>query len=128
MLSATAGVIFSRRFLVVIYIFATVIACGEIFFSGSFGASGAGFLGSALCCFGTASFVGSWLARHERNYSPRDLVIVGAIAAVLNAAGIALLAWSGFHFKLFDVVIKGPIWAVIGIVVATVATKKKHAF
>jgi hypothetical protein len=110
------------------FIFVTVIACGEIFFSGSFGASGAGLLGSALCCIGTASFVGSWLARPERNYTSRDLVIIGAIAAVLNAASIALLAWSGFHFKLFDVVIKGPVWAVIGIVLAAVATKKERTF
>ena len=126
--SATSiGAIFGRRFLFVTYIFVTLITCGEIFFSGSFGASGAGLLGSALCCLGTASFVGSWLARREKNYSPRDLAKIGAIAAVVSAAGIALLAWSGFHFKLFDVVIEGPVWAAVGIIVAMVATKKKHA-
>jgi len=118
------GVIFSRRVVFVIYIFVTVIACGEVFFSGSFGASGAGLLGSVLCCFGTSSFVGPWLARREKNYRLGDLSAIGAIAAVLDAAGIALLAWSGFRFKVFDVVIAGPTWAVIGIVVAMVATKK----
>jgi hypothetical protein len=82
------GAIFSRRVLFVIYNFVTVIACGEIFFSGSLSASGAGLLGSVLCCFGTASFVGSWLARREKNYSLRDLSANGAIAAVLDAAGL----------------------------------------
>ena len=86
-----------------------------------------GAAGSVLCCLGTASFVGSWLARREKNYSPRDLAKIGAIAAVVSAAGIALLASSGFHFKLFDVVIEGPVWAAVGIIVAMVATKKKHA-
>jgi drug/metabolite transporter (DMT)-like permease len=127
MVAATIGAIFGRRFLFVTYIFVTLITCGEIFFSGSFGASGAGLLGSALCCLGTASFVGSSLARREKNYSPRDLAKIGAIAAVVSAAGIALLAWSGFHFKLFDVVIEGPVWAAVGIIVAMVATKRKHA-
>jgi hypothetical protein len=101
------GVIFSRQLFFVSYIVLTVIACGEIFFSGSFSASGAALLGSALCCFGTASFVCSWLARREENYRPGDLATISAIAGVLNAAGTALLVWSGFRFKVFDVVIKG---------------------
>ena len=73
------------------------------------------------------SFVVSWLDRREKTSNPIDLVIIGAIAAVLVAAGITLLAWSGFHFELFDVVIKGPMWGFIGIVVGLVATKKGHA-
>jgi len=124
---AIIGVIFSRQLLFVIYIVLTVIACGEIFFSGSFSASGAALLGSALCCFGTASFVCSWLARREENYCPGDLATISAIAGVLNAAGTALLVWSGFRFKVFDVVIKGTLWAVISMVVALIGTKKDCA-
>ena len=122
---AMISVFIRRRGLFVIYILVTVIACGEIFFRGSFSASGAGLLGSVLCYFGTASFVGPWLARRKKNYGQGDLSAIGATAVVL-VAGIALLAWSGFRFKVFDVVIVGPAWAAIGIVVAMLAAKRKR--
>jgi hypothetical protein len=127
MIAAIMSVIFSRQLLFVIYFFVMLVICADVFFSGSLTAAGAALLASALSCFGTASFVGSWLARRERNYGPIDLVIIGAIAALLSAAGIALMAWSGFHFKLFDLTIGGPSWAIIGIVVGLLATKKEYA-
>lgn len=127
MMTAITSVIFSRQLLFAIYIIFTLIISAEVFFSGSFIVSGAALLASALCCFGTASLVGSWLARREKNYSPKDLAIIGAIAVVLSAAGIALMAWSGFHFKFFGVRIEGTLWAIIGIVVAVLATKKEYA-
>jgi hypothetical protein len=52
---------------------------------------------------------------------------LGTFAAVLSSAGIALLAWSGFHFKLFDAVIAGRVRAGIGMVIAIVAAKKEYA-
>ena len=116
------GVINGRHFLFIIYIFVTLIACGEMFFSGSFSASGAGLLGSALCCFGPAGLFRSWRARREKNYGLRDLSIC-ALAVALGGAGIALLVWSGFRFRLFDVVIEGFVWAGIGMVIAIVAVK-----
>jgi hypothetical protein len=123
MWSSTIGVINGRHSLFVVYIFVTTIICGELFFSGSFSASGAGLLGSALCYFGSVSFVGSWHARREHNYRAGDLWIIGTFAALLSATGIALLAWSGLRFKVFDVVIGGPVWAVIGVVIAIVVSK-----
>jgi len=126
-MTAIKSLIFSRQLLFAIYIIITLIVCAEVFFSGSFIVSGAALLASALCCFGTASFVGSLLARREKNYSPKDLAIIGAIAIVLSGAGIALMAWSGLHFKVFGVRIEGTLWAIIGVFVAVLATKKEYA-
>ncbi len=116
--------IFSRQLLFVIYSFVTLVICGEEFFSGSFTVAGVTLLASSVCCFGTAYFVGSWLVRGEKNYTPKDLAVTGAIAVVVGAAGVALTAWSSFHFRFFGVTIEGPSWAVIGMVVALLATKK----
>ena len=72
-------------------------------------------------------FVASVLARHEKGYSAKELIGIGAIAAILTAGGLALMVWSGFLINLYGVSIQGIYWALIGIVTAIVAARKKDA-
>jgi hypothetical protein len=73
-----------------------------------------------------ATFVGSFRARHDKNYGPKELTGIAVIAVVLSAAGLALMAWSGFWLNLFGVSIEGTSWCFIGIFVAVLTTKREH--
>ncbi len=53
--------------------------------------------------------------------------MIGAIAIVLCAGGLALMVWSGFWVDIYGVVIGGAAWSVIGIIIAVLTTKKEHA-
>jgi Na+/proline symporter len=96
-------------------------------FKSSFTVGAMALAASALCYFGTAGFAGSFRARRAKNYNPKDLAGIGAIAVVLSVAGIALMAWSGFWLSLFGVFIAGPMWCLVGILVASLTTKREHA-
>lgn len=65
--------------------------------------------------------------RDVTNYSLKDLAGIAAVAVALSAAGVALMAWSGFWLSLFGVSIEGPIWCFVGILVALLTTKREHA-
>ncbi len=109
------------------YFVVTLITCAQAMFRSSF-AAGAGALGAAaLCYFSIATFVGSYHARREQSYSPKDLAGIGAIAAVLCGAGFALMLWSGWRITIYALVIPGFVWTVVGIVIAIVSTTKKDA-
>jgi hypothetical protein len=93
----------------------------------SFSVGASALAASAMCFFGTAGFMGSFLARREMKYNWKDLLGIGSIAAVLVAAGLTLMIWSGFRITLFGIVIEGPYWLLLGIGTALLITEKKHA-
>jgi hypothetical protein len=116
--------------LVAIYFLITVITCAQAMVKASFGVGGAALVACALCYFGTAGFVGSFRAiraRQMKNYSAKDLLGIGAIAVALNAAGLVLIIWSGFWIGFLGVVVAGVYWALIGMLIAVLTTKKEHA-
>jgi hypothetical protein len=113
-----------------IYFMLTLITCVQAMINSSFRVGGAALLGCTLCYFGTAGFTGSFRAiraQQMKNYSARDLAGIGAGAVLLNAGGLALIIWSGFWVGLFGVAVQGVYWALLGILIATLTTKKEHA-
>jgi hypothetical protein len=110
-----------------VYFLITLIVCGQAIFKASIFAGGVALLGYALCYLATATFVGSYKARQMKGSTSADLVMIGGIAAVLIAVGLGLTVWSGFRVGPFDVVIPGIYWAILGIIIATLTTKKEHA-
>jgi hypothetical protein len=82
---------------------------------------------SSLCFFSVATFVASFRARRDHNYSPKELVGIAAIAIVLLVAGLALMEWSGFWLDLFGVPVEGTGWCFVGILVAVLTAKREHA-
>jgi hypothetical protein len=119
--------IFDRIWFSYIYFLVTVITCVQAMFQSSFAVGAMALAASALCYFGTAGFAGSFRARRDKNYTPKDLAVIAAIAVVLSVAGVALMAWSGFWLRLLGVSIAGPMWCFIGILVASLTTKREHA-
>jgi hypothetical protein len=81
----------------------------------------------ALCYSGAAGFMGSLIARREKRYRPVDLVGIGTLGLLLIAVGSALMWWSGFSLRLFDVKIDGVTWALLGAVSAVVVVRKEDA-
>jgi hypothetical protein len=110
-----------------VYFLLTLLTCGQAIFNTSFSVGGVALIGFALCYFATATFAGTYKARRIKGSNGKDLLMIGAIAVVIIAAGIALTVWSGFRVGLFGAVIPGVYWALIGIVIAALTTKKEHA-
>jgi hypothetical protein len=125
--SGLAKVIFDLQWISYIYFLVTLLTCVQAMFKSSFTVGAMALAASALSYFGTAGFAGSFRARRDKNYNPKDLAGIGAIAVVLSVAGIALMAWSGFWLSLFGVFIAGPMWCLVGILVASLTTKREHA-
>jgi amino acid transporter len=122
-----AKVIFSRTNLILIYFTLTVITCFQAMFNSSFAVGGGVLIACALCFFAVAPFSASVLARREKEYSTKELIGIGMIAAILTAGGLALMVWSGFWIKLYGVSIQGIYWALLGIIIAIVVARKKDA-
>lgn len=116
-----------KMWLAFVYFLLTLIACGQAAMSASIRVGGAALLGYALCYFATATLSGSYRARRIKDSSNRDLATIGVIAVALVAAGLALITWSGFRIGLFGVVMPGVYWALLGVVIAALTTKKEHA-
>jgi hypothetical protein len=106
------------------YLTLTVLTAGQVMLFKSFPVGASALAASALCFFGAATFVGSFLARREMKYSWKDLLGIDSIAAVLVAAGFGLMIWSGFRTTLFGVVIEGPYWLLLGIGTALLVTER----
>jgi len=105
----------------------TVITSVQAIFNSSFAVGASALVACALSFFGVATLAGSFLARHEKGYSLKDLIVIGMIAVILVAAGLALIFWSGFRIIVSGNVIEGPYWALVGIVTALLVTRKKDA-
>jgi hypothetical protein len=71
--------------------------------------------------------MGSLIARREKTYRAFDLAAIGAIALAIIAAGSALMIWSGFWMRLFDVEVNGLVWALLGALSAVVVVRKEDA-
>src|SRR5208282_5395502 len=99
--------IFDRMWLSYIYFLVTVITCFEAMLKTFFAVGAMALAGSVLCYFGTAGFAGSYRARADKNYSLKDLAEIAAVAEALSAAGVALMAWSGFWLSLLVFPSKG---------------------
>jgi hypothetical protein len=111
--------------LALVYLVVTLIVCGEAIFEASIFVGGVALIGYALCYFATATLVGALKGRWMVSYRRGDLVIVSAIAAALIVVGLGFTVWSGFRVGLFGVVIPGIYWAVLGVILAAVTTKKR---
>jgi hypothetical protein len=77
----------------------------------------------ALCYWAAAAFMGSLLARRMKGYRPFDLFMIGVLGLPLIAAGSALMIWSGFSLRLYDVEISGLTWALLGAASAVVVVR-----
>jgi len=95
-------------------------------FKSSLAGGAAALVACALCFIGPAGFIGSVRARPENNYYAKALIRITAIAVVLTTAGVALMIWSGFGLNLFGVAIEGPYWALTGVFIALIVTKREH--
>jgi hypothetical protein len=105
----------------------TLITTIQAMFSSSFRVGAAALVACALCYFGTAGFVGSWRAKRIKDYKATDLLGIGTVAVVLNAAGIALMLWCSFWINAFGIEVQGLYWVVAGIIIAALTTKREHA-
>ena len=112
-MGAWAQAIFSRSFVVFIYLVVTVIESIGLAIKGSLGIAVAALVGWAFCFFASATFVGSFLARQEKKLRITDLFGIGAIAAALIAGGFWLVTWSGAEitYATTSMVAFGRWWA-----------------
>lgn len=118
---------FSRTSVVLIFWLITIPFCIQTMYRSSFTVGASALAACALCYIGASGFMGSLLARREKNYSAFDLVVIGAIGLAVIAAGSVLMMWSGFRLRLFDVEIGGVTWALLGAISAVVVVRKADA-
>src|SRR5260221_9597881 len=80
--------IFDRWWIAQIYIVLTLITCVQAMFNSSFSVGGAALVACALSYFGTAGFVGSFLARREKKSNTPGILGSAIIAGVFPAGGM----------------------------------------
>jgi hypothetical protein len=126
MAQALFAALFNRTIIVLIFWTITIITCVQVMFR-SFVVGFAALVACALCYSGTAGFMGSLLARREKGYRAVDLVGIGTLGLLLIAVGSALMWWSGFSLRLYDVKIGGMTWALLGAISAVVVVRIEDA-
>jgi hypothetical protein len=127
MISAMFQAIFSRGIPILIYTILSVIAAISIMIKGSF-VVGIGVLAAcAFSFFGTATFVGSFLARKEKALRMTDLIGIGSIAVILVVVSFMLAYWTGFRVIFEGWIIGGFYWLLIGMLTALLVTRKQDA-
>jgi hypothetical protein len=124
---ALVAAFFSRAIVVLAFWTMTILVCAQVMFTKSFVGGLAALVACALCYSGAAGFMGSLIARREKGYRQVDLVGIGTLGLLLIAAGSALMWWSGFSLRLFDVKIDGVTWALLGALSAVVVVRKEDA-
>jgi CHASE2 domain-containing sensor protein len=120
---ALFAALFSRSSVVLIFWLITIPVCIQTMYRSSFTVGASALAACALCYIGAYGFMGSLLARREKDDRAFDRVAIGAIALVVIAAGSVLMIWSGFWMPLFDVEIGGVVWALLGAISAVVVRK-----
>jgi hypothetical protein len=116
-----------RAVLTLIYSILSLIAAISIMIKGSL-VVGLGVLAAcAFSFFGTATFVGSFLARKEKAFRAIDLIGIGSIATILVALAFMIAYWTGFRVIFESYVIDGFYWVLIGMLAALLATTKQNA-
>jgi hypothetical protein len=118
-------VIFDRRNLMVIYAFITIAVGIQVILNRSVGIGAEALIACAICLIASSTLLSCLLARHEQQYSTKDLGIIAVIAVSLTLVGLALMRWSGFRLTLYGVEISGIQWALLGSVVGLVTAKKE---
>jgi hypothetical protein len=126
-LRSLVAAFFSRGIIILVFWLITVLTTVQAMYRSSFTVGASALVACALCYTGASGFMGSLLARQERNYRAFDLVAMGAIALVFIAAGSALMVWSGFWMRLFDVEVDGLVWALLGAAFAVVVVRDDDA-
>jgi hypothetical protein len=124
---ALFATLFSRAILILIFWTITIVTCAQVMFRTSFVVGFAALMACALCYVGAAGFMGSLIARREKGYRVIDLFGIGAVAVFVIAAGLALMMWSGFSLRAFDVEISGVAWAILGAASAVVVVRTEDA-
>ena len=125
MISVLLQAIFSRGIPILIYTTLSLIAAISITIKGSLVVGIGVLVACAFSFFGTATFVGSFLARKEKAYTMIDLIGIGSIAAILVAVSFMLAYWTGFRVIFEGYVIDGVYWMLIGM--ALLVTTKQNA-
>jgi hypothetical protein len=120
---ALFAALFSRRGVVLIFWLMTIPVCIQTMYRSSFTVGASALAACALCYIGAYGFMGSLLARHEKDDRAFDRVAIGAIALVVMAAGSVLMIWSGFWMPLFNFEIGGVVWALLGAISAVMVRK-----
>jgi hypothetical protein len=120
---APFAALFSRRSVVLIFWLITIPVCIQTMYRSSFTVGASALAACALCYIGASGFMGSLLARREKDYRAPDLVAIGAVALVVISAGSVLMLWSGFWMPLFNFEIGGVVWALLGAISAVTARK-----
>jgi hypothetical protein len=105
----------------------TIVVCVQVMLKGAFVVGFAALVACALCYMAAAGFMGSLIARREKGYRATDLFGIGALGLIVIAAGLAIMIWSGFSIRLFDVEIAGVAWALIGALSAIVVVRTEDA-
>ena len=116
-----------RAILTLIYAIVSLIAAISITIKGSFVVGMGVLVACAFSFFGTATFVGSFLARKEKAFTVIDLIGIGSIAAILVAMGFMLAYWTGFRVIFEGWIIDGFYWLLIGMLTALLVTRKENA-
>jgi hypothetical protein len=98
---ALFAAVFSRAIIILIYWTLTIVVCIQTMLTSSLVVGLAALVACALCYWGAAAFMGSFIARREHGYRGTDLVGIGSLALILIVAGSALMAWSGFSLRAF---------------------------
>jgi hypothetical protein len=124
---ALLAAIFSRGIVVLIFWTVTIVVCVQVMLRGSFVVGFAALVACALCYLAAAGFMGSLISRREKGYRTIDLFGIGAIGLFIIAAGSALMIWSGFWMRVFDVEIRDVTWALLGAASAVVVVRKEDA-
>jgi hypothetical protein len=127
MISAMFQAIFNRAILTLIYTTLSVIAAISIMIKGSFVVGLSVLVACAFSFFGTATFVGSFLARKEKALRMIDLIGIGSIAAILVVVSFMLAYWTGFRVIFEGWIIDGFYWLLIGMLMAFLVTRKEDA-
>jgi hypothetical protein len=127
MISVLLQAIFSRGIPILIYTTLSLIAAISITIKGSLVVGIGVLVACAFSFFGTATFVGSFLARKEKAYTMIDLIGIGSIAAILVAVSFMLAYWTGFRVIFEGYVIDGVYWMLIGMLTALLVTTKQNA-
>ncbi len=124
---ALIAAFFSRAIVILVFWTVTILTCARVMFGSSVAVGLAALAACALCYAGAAGFMGSLLARREKGYRAIDLLGIGTLAVLLIAAGSALMVWSGFSLRLFDVHLSGLTWALLGAASAFLVVRTQDA-
>ena len=124
---ALVSAIFSRGLIVFVYWTITLIVTVPVMLTRSFAVGAAALAACVLCFASVSTVVGSVMARREKKYRATDLIGISTIGLVLLVAGLALMIWSQFYLRLFDVEIDGLVWALAGAGVGALTVRRQDA-